>query len=1006
MRIERIVVDGFSRQDAQAESISLDLNDGLNVVAANHPTVNQELADLVGHVLYGARLTNNPRLALDQPSTFHEVAGYVDVSSRQGQFRFRRHHERVDRGSFTEPRLTVAALENQTADSQTAAQLLGGLDADIAARLLVLHSTDRSQLDWLLSEKLATQIQRLERNQSPRTTLHTDSTSWNRNLLNQRDNLTAQIETLLADKRRLSEELERALAELEIDQQRIAANVAEAQRELDRVIAELAEMESQLRYHELAELVGRTTDESHHADQQPALEELDGEIERWRRSLAELEAREARVRAELAQLHPDDASPRLPLADQRAAVAIAGRLVADLDSEVARFARPGDSRDCICQHTHARLHPLIDTLGQQVDKLSALIAQYDRALEFEQLKSEAQHLARAQVELRATIDHLLDRRQSHMRTSRARVHETLNPAADDRHDLLVRLQRQRSEMASAIEADQRRLDEFEARRQRLLHDRAGLMNDAALAKLRSQLDEVTRRLSTANPSMSTGPMSLAPWRASDILAKLTDGRLLEVRLTRGGREATVVDRHGNIQPTASQGDSDRRLVAISLQLAAVAAASHWGTRLPLVVADPFAHLSDVESSILALVLHDFARAGHQLIAFTNSNAAIDRWRTAGQPVTNLGDYSRSVSQPPIVRIAVPVEPEIVKKTETHTETYALSPEDAIERFGVFGADTGRVFADIGIETVGQLMEADAVAIAGSLDRTGISAAVVELWQTHLMLLSYVPDLNLDDAQVLTGADVWSIDQLCDWTVDELYQAVSKYLQGPQGSRHQSRYSNFSHEQAERWINSARRGRNRWSQSRYASRWSNRRRSSRSISNRRSSGSKRKPRQQNRVRATRVGSSKARKRKSLKFRLSRTSAIVDAPSIGPKTAKRLAKVGIRTVADFLAADCEAIAGELDVRHIDAEKLVAWQHQAQLMCRVPELLARDTQLLVGSGFTTPEDIASANPSDLLEFAKSFVATPEGARVLRGADDPTLERATKWVSWANQRRALEVA
>ena len=402
----------------------------------------------------------------------------------------------------------------------------------------------------------------------------------------------------------------------------------------------MAELETQLRYQELSEFVGRTTDEAYLAKQQPKLNGLDEQIAKWRGALAELEAREADIRGQLAQLHPDDSSPWLPLADQRGCVSIAQRLVADLDSEVARYARPSDSTACLCRNTHARLHPLIDTLGQQVEKLTRLIDQYESAIQIEQLKAEAQHLARSQVELRATIEHLLERRQSRLRTSRARDIET------DRANLpagwqtrRAELERVRDELSFTITDHQRRLDELSARRETLSEQRAEVMNDQVLAALRQQLDEVTRQIERRQPVVSQRAYSAAPWRASDILAKLTDGRLREVRLTDHGRGAAAVNRHGNLIDQDDLNSVDRKLLAVSLQLAAVAGAAKWGLELPVLVADPFAQLPAAESSILALVLHDLARTGQQIVIVTAAQSVLDRLRAVGQSITSTTPIS-------------------------------------------------------------------------------------------------------------------------------------------------------------------------------------------------------------------------------------------------------------------------------------------------------------------------------------------------------------------------------
>lgn len=1001
-------------------SVPLSCGSGLNVVATQDEYTGTLLGDLVGHVIYGARLRVSGQ-PVDQP------AGFVDVSSRHGKYRLERHTSHADRGTFTEPRLTVAPLDGSKAHPDTARQLLEGMSAEIAARLFVLNSTNSQQLDWLLSEQLASELCRLDRDYAPtgKDPRHARR-DVSYHLLSERDDLAAQVESVLSEKRIASGALESSLRELDLDAQAAERTLEENSRELERVSAELAELETQLRYNELAEFVSRETDEAHHADQQPELADLDEEIARWRRTLADLEAREAHVRRELSQLHPDEASPLLPLADQRASIAIAQRLVADLNSEVARFARAGgatandtarDSHTCLCRQSHARLHPMIDTLGQQIDKLGALIAQYEAAVRIEQMNSEARHLLRSQTELRATIDHLLDRRQSRLRTSRTRSIESAeNVLPSDWRAAHASLERRRSELESQVREGKQRLGQLRSRREQLLEDRAALLRDSSLTSQRQKLDEVTRKIELGLQVTTPRQRKATRWRASDILAQLTDGRLRELRLMQGGRRATVVDRHGNVEQQQELSALDRRLVAISLQLAAVAGAAEWGADLPLIVVDPFRDLPDTEAAILALVLLDFARSGHQVTAFTSSYVVVDRWKAAGQPIQQLsmGAGEVSTAAPRLATSTLTVEERVEHRSASSKspapagDGFALRLDDSIDRFEVFGDDTGPTFREIGIGTIGDLLEADYEDVSRRLDRTGISAGVVELWQTHVAFLVYVPELTLEDAQLLTGAHVGSIEQLANYDADELATVILEYLDSPRGVRHRRLGSRDMRSYGRRWIEGARRNRDRWSQSGYARRWRSRSGSSRSnrSSTKRSTRSQAQRSRSGRTTKPASVRKQGKAKRTLRFRLSRTSAVVDAPSIGPKTAKRLAKAGITTVADLLAAGAAETAEALDVKHISAETIVAWQHQAQLMCRVPELLARDTQILVGSGFTTPEDIAAAEAADLLEFAKSYAATPEGNRALRGSDPPDLSRVTKWIDWAGHRRAMEAA
>jgi predicted flap endonuclease-1-like 5' DNA nuclease len=330
------------------------------------------------------------------------------------------------------------------------------------------------------------------------------------------------------------------------------------------------------------------------------------------------------------------------------------------------------------------------------------------------------------------------------------------------------------------------------------------------------------------------------------------------------------------------------------------------------------------------------------------------------------------------------------------DQFALELEDPIERFRVFGNDTDPIFAAAGIRKVGDLLDADAEHLSRELDRPGISTSVVELWQIHVALLVYVPNLNLNDVQLLTGAGITNLAELADADAAALLQAIRDFLDSPRGARHRSLRTDLDRDRVENWVADAGRERARWRNTPYATRGSHTHRPTRKAGRPGSNGNG-KPQHR---------STAKKRRRPLKFRLSRTSPVVDAPSVGPKMARRMAKIGISTVADLLAADAARTAEALDMKHISAKTIVAWQHQSQLMCRVPELLARDTQVLVGCGFTTPEDIASADTADLLEFAKSFVSTPEGTRVLRGGDPPDLARVQKWVFWAGHRRAMEAA
>jgi len=148
------------------------------------------------------------------------------------------------------------------------------------------------------------------------------------------------------------------------------------------------------------------------------------------------------------------------------------------------------------------------------------------------------------------------------------------------------------------------------------------------------------------------------------------------------------------------------------------------------------------------------------------------------------------------------------------------------------------------------------------------------------------------------------------------------------------------------------------------------------------------------------------RDALRFYLERTADVEAAPSIGKKTAKRLSKVGVRTVEQLLSADPESTSSRLNVRHIQPETIIEWQQQAMLVCRIPNLRGHDAQLMVGSGYTSPESVAEADSHELLSLVEDFAGTHEGQRVIRGGSAPDLDEVNNWIAWAAQARSLNAA
>ena len=132
-------------------------------------------------------------------------------------------------------------------------------------------------------------------------------------------------------------------------------------------------------------------------------------------------------------------------------------------------------------------------------------------------------------------------------------------------------------------------------------------------------------------------------------------------------------------------------------------------------------------------------------------------------------------------------------------------------------------------------------------------------------------------------------------------------------------------------------------------------------------------------------------------LTRENPVVDAPSIGPKTAARLEEAGIYTIGDLLNCDIEETAFLLDVHYIDSETLRDWQDQTKLMMEVPGLRVHDVQIMVGAGIRTSKELAEAPARTLFLLATEFLNSPEGERVRRGDDLFMEEEVEEWIERA---------
>jgi uncharacterized protein YunC (DUF1805 family) len=1071
MKVTQIRVAG---QGAWPHLTLPSLSPELNVLYGPPRTGKSTVAHLAAHLLYGK--ADSPwRQQFAQMPPMAE--GAIDVESPQGNFVLRRHRDGSQLG-----RLTVASASGAPVDNHTIRALLGGVAPALLAELFNVDFAEAPQAKTLLEGEFArqfTQAIALEsadvattspvcEEHAPQILGQIDRRRVDE-LVRRRDEVVRQIESQMSERRRGSTAIAQEIATIESTLGKRRADAEELGTRLHAVESKLAEVAARLRYYSL-ETVVRPLAPGDAEARQATLDQLDAEASRCRQMLSDLQAREATVRRELAEVHPDGTADSIgSLAEQRATVGVLERLLDDLDAEVAGLARSHEPGRCIAADAHARMLPVVQLLRQQLYSMCGQVTEQERAVRRRQLRTEMRQLSRAQSDLSDQLEHLLDRRRTLVYEAQlsGRVTATLpqTPAAGhcqcEGHDNFVRhedsliagrnvrgrheddlrtqrtdLEAQRQQLRQSGDALAQEMADLSARWERLQQDRTQTSERASLDELRGELErlegEIARTLQS--PVVPFAPIGVAgtrrrPWKASDALAQLTGGELTQIRLSREGRAATIVDRAGRLLVVDDLTPAQNDQLYVALVLALTSSLSTRGLDLPLVLDEPFLRQEPAGAAAMASVLAEYARQGRQMFVFTEDREALRHFESLGVAVHDIDALRRrevpvapavivtpvaTTSTVRVVRETIdavrPFKPNVERVAAAsdraiEKSTYFLTADASIADFPVLGNDTLSVFSSLGIRTIEDLLAADAAEVARRLAHPAVSAEAVRLWQQHTSLMCFVPGVSLADAQVLAACEVTSPETLFNIDVRLLAEAVTRFLDTERGRRFATSRDRFSRDRIALLQKHARRQRDRWQllSPRYA--WVERT----VESPKRRKKPEARPRRAQRPATTtpRIAHQTKRPQASpLRFFLDRRSSVADAPSIGAKTAERLTLVGVRTVADLLNANPESTAEELGVRHITATTLAQWQSQARLACRIPELRSAGAQILVACGFTEPEQIAAANLSELTRRVDAFCRTTEGQRLLRGGEAPSAARIAGWVRHAAQMRPLEAA
>lgn len=105
-----------------------------------------------------------------------------------------------------------------------------------------------------------------------------------------------------------------------------------------------------------------------------------------------------------------------------------------------------------------------------------------------------------------------------------------------------------------------------------------------------------------------------------------------------------------------------------------------------------------------------------------------------------------------------------------------------------------------------------------------------------------------------------------------------------------------------------------------------------------------------------------------FQWTPQSNVADVLSLGPRTAGKLQRVGVRSVEHLWAAQPHEIARRLADHRISAQIISDWQREAQLILAAPQLSSAAVRILAAAGYGSLEKIARSTPTELLSAIES--------------------------------------
>ena len=341
----------------------------------------------------------------------------------------------------------------------------------------------------------------------------------------------------------------------------------------------------------------------------------------------------------------------------------------------------------------------------------------------------------------------------------------------------------------------------------------------------------------------------------------------------------------------------------------------------------------------------------------------------------------------------------------------------------------QALAALDVFTMHDLLDASAYKISRRLPDPQIHSDTLRRWQSQALLILYVPGLDAGGARMLVESGISSPEDLIEADLELIHDEIQQFVTSDRGQRLFGIQIRYDASRLHSWIVSAHHHLHHWQSSRHYQQWTGHQlcyptptaeiqqmvQPDHSLSNKLNieyQHSKNKksrteiPTNQPGQSPTLLRDSSKRNPQIWKFHLTTSSQVVDAPSIGPKTAQQLQDIDIHTIRDLLNRDADSIVRQLDNPRIKTDSVRQWQQQACLLCRVPQLQNRDAMILVACGIETPEKLQMQQAVTLYDMVEPFVQSKEGQRVIRNGKQPDLATIDNWITWSKHCRPLKSA